>query len=69
MVCAFASNQQFYEGLKEFPDDARDGVHDTGVFLDTTDKEMEHLLVNNYNEFKDFLLTTISCMFVEFLWF
>lgn len=55
VVVAFVTNSYMQEGLEESTTAARAASNDLNVFLDTTSKEVDHLLVQNYKELTVYL--------------
>ncbi|CAH0563886.1 unnamed protein product [Brassicogethes aeneus] len=51
VVCAFGSNQQFYDGLHQFPANMKKSVRDTNKFFNNTKTQMNNLLSANFKEF------------------
>lgn len=60
LVCAFVTNARAEEGIQEFPKDLNDAVHDTRIFLNNTDSEVQNLLVRNYRELQDVLFNKLD---------
>ncbi|XP_060522307.1 prominin-like protein isoform X2 [Cylas formicarius] len=60
VVCAFGSNQQLQDGVRSFPNNMRNSVKDTSTFLNQTQNETSHLLVNNYIEFVNVFTNTMD---------
>lgn len=55
LVCAFVTNARMEEGIQELPKDWSDAIHDTRIFLNNTDSEVQNLLVRNYRELQEVL--------------
>ncbi|XP_030758746.1 prominin-like protein isoform X4 [Sitophilus oryzae] len=60
VVCAFVSNEQMQEGIRDFPNNMNNSIQDTGKYLNHTSGEINHLLVDNYNEFSDALFGVLD---------
>ncbi|XP_034243282.1 prominin-like protein isoform X2 [Thrips palmi] len=50
VVCAFVTNEYMEKGVQELPNKTSNLVADTRLFLQNTQKEINHLLITNYNE-------------------
>lgn len=64
VVCAFTSNQQLEEGITELPDNLKTGKQDTVTYLNSTTKQAEHLLHQNYEEFAEVFQNTINSTYI-----
>ncbi|XP_019880438.1 prominin-like protein isoform X2 [Aethina tumida] len=60
VVCAFGSNQQFYDGLQEFPSNMKKSVKDTSRFFNNTKTQMTTLLSTNFKEFNHSLVNIME---------
>ncbi|XP_055844370.1 prominin-like protein isoform X1 [Episyrphus balteatus] len=50
VIIAFTTNAYMQEGVDEATTAVRHGSQDTGAFLNTTSKQINHLLVDNYHQ-------------------
>ncbi|KAG7210464.1 hypothetical protein KM043_011990 [Ampulex compressa] len=50
VVCAFVTNEYMQEGTKELPTNAKTSLKDVKLYLSTTKREINNLLVTNFNE-------------------
>lgn len=55
VVCAFVTNEHIKDGVEQLPENVTVNLNDVDLYLDNTDKEVDHLLVTNFNELKEFL--------------
>ncbi|EEB12500.1 prominin, putative [Pediculus humanus corporis] len=55
VVCAFVTNEHMKEGIEQLPEKVSTNLVDTKLYLDNTKKEVNHLLVINYQELKNHL--------------
>lgn len=60
VVCAFVSNEQIQEGTEELPKNLKLSIDDTNTYLDTTNKQLNILLIENYGQFQDKLFTVLG---------
>lgn len=50
VVCAFVTNEYMDKGVRELPNKTGVLISDTRLFLQNTQKEINHLLIDNYKE-------------------
>uniref|UniRef100_A0A1B6EEW6 Prominin-like protein n=1 Tax=Clastoptera arizonana TaxID=38151 RepID=A0A1B6EEW6_9HEMI len=50
VVCAFVTNEYMECGSQGFPDDLRIALKDTDLYINNTKKEVNNLLITNFNE-------------------
>ncbi|XP_026284364.1 prominin-like protein isoform X1 [Frankliniella occidentalis] len=50
VVCAFVTNEYMEKGVRELPNKTSIIIDDTRLFLQNTQKEINHLLIDNYKE-------------------
>ncbi|XP_042212646.1 prominin-1-like isoform X6 [Homarus americanus] len=60
LVCSFVSNARMEEGIQGLPKDWSLAVHDTKLFLNNTDSEVQNLLVSNYRELQNVLFNKLD---------
>ncbi|XP_050421602.1 prominin-like protein isoform X2 [Adelges cooleyi] len=55
VVCTFVSNEYLEDGVKELPSNVEKSLGDTRLFINNTKKEVDNLLVVNFNELEETL--------------
>ncbi|CAL4071051.1 unnamed protein product, partial [Meganyctiphanes norvegica] len=60
LVCAFVTNARVEVGVQHLPEDVKIAVHDIQLYLNNTDKEVQNVLVNNYQELQKVLFTKLD---------
>jgi len=60
LVCAFVTNTRVEKGVQHLPEDVNIAVHDIQLYLNNTDKEVQNVLVNNYQELQKVLFTKLD---------
>uniref|UniRef100_A0A8D8QGB3 Prominin-like protein n=1 Tax=Cacopsylla melanoneura TaxID=428564 RepID=A0A8D8QGB3_9HEMI len=51
VVCSFVTNENLEEGTHNLARELRTGLHDVDLYVNNTKVEVNHLLINNFNEF------------------
>ncbi|XP_050705639.1 prominin-1-like isoform X6 [Eriocheir sinensis] len=60
LVCSFVTNARMEEGVQSLPKKWSLSVHDTKLFLNNTDNEVQNLLVRNYRELQSVLYNKLD---------
>ncbi|XP_047480964.1 prominin-1-like isoform X5 [Penaeus chinensis] len=60
LVCTFVTNARIEDGVQKLPRELRTALHDTKLFLNNTDSEVQNLLVSNYRELQDVLFNKLD---------
>lgn len=60
LVCSFVSNARMEEGVQSLPKKWAVSVHDTKLFFNNTDNEVQNLLVRNYRELESVLYNKLD---------
>lgn len=60
LVCSFVTNARMEEGVQNLPKEWAVSVHDTKLFLNNTDNEVQNLLVRNYRELQSVLYNKLD---------
>ncbi|KAG0721981.1 Prominin-1 [Chionoecetes opilio] len=60
LVCSFVTNARMEEGVQSLPKEWSVSVHDTKLFLNNTDNEVQNLLVRNYRELQSVLYNKLD---------
>ncbi|XP_069173134.1 prominin-1 isoform X8 [Procambarus clarkii] len=60
LVCSFVTNARMEDGVQGLPRDLALAVHDTKLFLNNTDNEVQNLLVRNYRELQNVLFNKLD---------
>ncbi|KAK8382982.1 hypothetical protein O3P69_011497 [Scylla paramamosain] len=60
LVCSFVSNARMEEGVQSLPKKWSVSVHDTKLFFNNTDNEVQNLLVRNYRELESVLYNKLD---------
>ncbi|XP_069941647.1 prominin-1 isoform X5 [Cherax quadricarinatus] len=60
LVCCFVTNARMEDGVQGLPRDWSLAVHDTKLFLNNTDNEVQNLLVRNYRELQNVLFNKLD---------
>ncbi|XP_001946597.2 prominin-like protein isoform X2 [Acyrthosiphon pisum] len=55
VVCTFVSNEYLEDGVKELPTNVKKSLNDTRLFINNTKKEVDNLLVVNFDELEETL--------------
>ncbi|XP_025422420.1 prominin-like protein isoform X2 [Sipha flava] len=60
VVCTFVSNEYLEDGVKELPSNVKKSLNDTRLFINNTKKEVDNLLVVNFDELEETLTNILE---------